>query len=142
VLSPEVAQRAASGLNLGQTALLLDHGMQQPRVVFAWPTTSDAERGLDGLLDPEVDVARLGSSGSVHMMATAEALPSSAKSIANGAAHPAHIQEWTTMLEAIGDDGDPPVNPAVRLAGDAAITDACPMSGRYPPAQAAAVLPR
>jgi len=75
-------------------------------------------------------------------MATAEALPASATSIANCAAHPAQIHERTTMLEAIGDDREPPVNPAVRLAGDAAITDACPMGGRYPPAQAAAVLLR
>ncbi len=46
------------------------------------------------------------------------------------------------MLETVGDDREPPVNPAIRLAGHAAITDARPMSGRYRPAQAAAVLLR
>jgi hypothetical protein len=71
------------------------------------------------------------------MIAAAQALPASAKSIANGAAHPTHIQERTTMLEGLGDHRQQPVDPAVRLAGDSAIADARPMAGRYPPAQAA-----
>lgn len=140
MLSPEVAQRVPSGLDLGQTALLLDCRMQHPLVAFGWWSVYESERSLDGLLDPEVDMARIGSCGSLHMMAAAEALPSSGPSIASRAAHPAHIQERTTMLETVGDDREPPVNAAVRLAGHAPITDASPMRSHYRPAQAAAIL--
>jgi hypothetical protein len=44
------------------------------------------------------------------------------------------------MLDAVSDNREAPMNPVVRLAGDAAITDTRPMREHYPPVQAAALL--
>jgi hypothetical protein len=50
MLSPKSTQRVPSDLYVGQAAHLHDRGTQNPRVGFTWPSVSDAEGGLDGLL--------------------------------------------------------------------------------------------